>query len=463
MNGATPGGTVPGMTNDMSGMGMEHALDTLYVPPLVDDRVFSRFARAVRDHAASLFEADEAEAKLRELRDTLQNLRNVASMCRLAARGDPRAFCRAHDELNCIAIDFPGPPLDPGDPGMPVAAPDTRAQLAAALDLFAGAAFVSKGDAGQLARYVTGVVRAIEMAAAFPLAFADEAACYVGEGDGAMAPSLARLAIANATQRLLANDTDCTPSAPAQFRARLETLAQRWIKANPVTALFDALTGTALDASLVRLRPNAARAGQVVALTPGTQLLDADSLVAMCCPHVPARIVRSGRGEATLSMEVPDRARSGPVAIVQRGGADQFAQVKLLLQRYQADFEAEWMLGVFSFIPLPEWCYPVAFTDSAWLEVAQTPRAATAAVFDEAGRRAESRAVRVGEPVTVTYAVDPAGSDAEVAVSVTATNGTITPLAKARTYLYRPTSRGTGEIRFAWGSLSVVARVTAGG
>src|SRR5581483_4700136 len=97
--GTGNGTTGPGIPGDMSGMNMEHALDTLYVPPLVDDRVFSRFRRAVQAHAGSLQRLDEANAKLRDLRDTLQNLCDVASVCRLAARGEPRAFCRAHDEL----------------------------------------------------------------------------------------------------------------------------------------------------------------------------------------------------------------------------------------------------------------------------------------------------------------------------------------------------------------------------
>src|SRR5581483_3645339 len=359
--GTGNGTTGPGIPGDMSGMNMEHALDTLYVPPLVDDRVFSRFRRAVQAHAGSLQRLDEANAKLRDLRDTLQNLCDVASVCRLAARGEPRAFCRAHDELECIAIDFPDNPLGPAESGMGVAAPNDNWQLAAALDLFAGAAFVSKGDTAQLTRYVTAIVRAIEMAVAFPLAFADESACFLGESAGAMPPALARRAIANATRRLLSNDTDCTPAAPARFTARLETLARRWIKANPVTALFDALTGPTLDETAITLRPSSGSAGGVLTLSLGMQSVDPASLVAMFTPHVPANIVRTQKGTGELYVVIPAGAHSGHVAVVQRRGADQFTQVNALVQNYEADFEAEWMLGVFSFIPLQEWCYPIAF------------------------------------------------------------------------------------------------------
>jgi hypothetical protein len=148
--------------------------------------------------------------------------------------------------------------------------------------------------------------------------------------------------------------------------------------------------------------------------------------------------------------------------VVQRRGADQFAAVTTLVESYQKDFEAEWMLGVFSFIPLQEWCYPIAFTDSPWVHVTQVPVSANVAVFDAAGRRAESRAVKVNEEVTVSYSVYPPGSEANAPLAISATNGTITALSKARAYRYRPSNRGTGEIRLTWGGLSVTANVTAG-
>jgi hypothetical protein len=301
------------------------------------------------------------------------------------------------------------------------------------------------------------------MAAAFPLSFAAEAACSLGEGDGEMPPPAARLAIANATQRLLSDDADCTPAAPARFSARLETLARRWIKANPVTALFDALTDPTLDETAISVQPSATRAGGVLTLSLETAAVaDPSSLVAMFTPHVPAEIVRTRKEASELSIVAPAGAQSGHVAVVRRRGADQFAQVNALMERYQADFEAEWMLGVFSFVPLQEWCYPIAFTRSPWIQITQLPVRATVQVFDAAGRRTEARPVKVNEAVTVTYSVYPPGSDANAPLAISATNGTIRALSKPCTYLYRPANRGTGQIRLAWGGLTVTANVTVG-
>jgi hypothetical protein len=455
------GGRVTIPLHDMGGL--EHALDTLFVPPLLDDRVLLRFCRAVETYAATQGGADAATVKLGEMRAALQSLVDLGSLCRLAARGDSRSFARMQDELECLAVDFPDPPLEMVEHDMGPCDPDPRTQLAAAVDLFAAAAFVSKGDPARLSRYVTAIVRAIENAVAFPLAFADEAAAYVGEGDGTLAPPLATVAVANAALRLLRNDTDCTPAAPVAFCARLEGLAARWIEANPVSGLFELLTGPSLKAPPFSLSPGAAQVGETVTikLERGYGVRD-DSLVVMCCPHLPARILNRREKTVELDIEVPEGARSGPVALVEHPSPQGVEQLVCLIQQYQADYPVEWALSGLGFIPLDEWCYPVAFTDAPRLEVVQVPRAATVAVFDTLGRRAEGRMFKVGDTATITFRVHPVGSEANAPLEVHATKGTVTVTAKPHTLLYRPTQPGTGEIRLSWGSYCTLVRVVAG-
>jgi hypothetical protein len=148
---------------------MEHAVDTITVAPLLDERVLSTFCQAVQTYADGQGTGEKAATKLRKIKDHLGNLLNVASLCRFAVLGDQRSVTRVRDELQCIVVDFPETLLPPAQ-NTSIHDPDPRAQLAAAVDLFAGAAFVSAGNPDQLKRFVVGIVRGIEDAVAFPLA-----------------------------------------------------------------------------------------------------------------------------------------------------------------------------------------------------------------------------------------------------------------------------------------------------
>jgi hypothetical protein len=237
---------MPSMSDPMPQM--EHPEDTVGAPPLVNDRLLIRFQHAVQGYADSAGFHDAAAAKLVRLQAKLTNLRNLAALCRLAIIGHPHSFARVVDEMHCLAVDFPSDPLDSecDDEELHEDETDDRVQLAAAVDLFAGAAFVSKNNLAQRDRFIIGIVRAIEEAIAFPVTFAAEAKAYVGEGAGELSPSHTSIVIANATQRLIEADYKCVPLAPHDIRCRLECLARKWMRANPVNAFFDAISGPRL-------------------------------------------------------------------------------------------------------------------------------------------------------------------------------------------------------------------------
>src|SRR5271166_3690641 len=188
---------MPTMPAAAAGMAMEHAEDNLAVPPLVDDHVLLDFARAVQQCAGALGSGEEAAAALRRMTAKLDNLRGLASLTRLALLGHPHAFARVVDELYCLSVDFPDDPLAPcSHDGCCPDDPDDRVQLAAAIDLFVGASFVSKDDSDQRDRFIVGLERAIEDAIAFPVVHSHEAAAYLGE-DPTIAPVQASIVVAN--------------------------------------------------------------------------------------------------------------------------------------------------------------------------------------------------------------------------------------------------------------------------
>jgi hypothetical protein len=177
--------------------------------------------------AGALGSGDEAASALRRLTAKLDNLRGLASLTRLALIGHPHAFARVVDELYCLSVDFPDDPLGPcAHHGCCPDDLDDRVQLAAAIDLFVGASFVSKDDPDQRDRFIVGLVRAIEDAIAFPIVYSHEVAAYLGT-DPTMAPVHAAIVVGNATGRLIEGDQKCVPRVPASIRCKLECLARR--------------------------------------------------------------------------------------------------------------------------------------------------------------------------------------------------------------------------------------------
>src|SRR6516162_7207919 len=98
-------------TTDMMGGGMEHPMNTLAVPPLIDPRLLYQFCTAVQQYSVTAGRQSEADAKVAELKARLDNLTQLAQLCRLAVLGHPNSFGRVLDELLCIAVDFPADPL----------------------------------------------------------------------------------------------------------------------------------------------------------------------------------------------------------------------------------------------------------------------------------------------------------------------------------------------------------------
>jgi hypothetical protein len=265
-------------------------------------------------------------------------------------------------------------------------------------------------------------------------------------------PQHAAMAIANATLRLLEDDDSCTPQAPAGFRRRLESLAERWIRANPVTALMDAMTDAKLQGAITGISPAVARVGDTVTLELNAAGSESrDNLIAMFCPHQPAKIISSL--ERSIQLEVPDRAQSGPVAVVRRPPQQTLDDISSLQQSFQNDYPIEWMLSAFTLMPLYMWAYPVAFSQSARIDVLQVPHSATVEVFDSSGRRAEGKTFRIYEEVVIRYRVSPPGSEANAALVVKATGGKVIEPTEPGIIRYRPTEQGSGSIQLNWGSL----------
>lgn len=350
---------------------MEHPDTTVSALPLVDSRVVLYFCNAVQAYAAATGAAEDVAPRVRTLRARLDNLRDLASLCRLAIVGDPYSFARVIDELACLVADFPADPLETlaGSSEVHEDEPDDRVLLGAVIDLFAGATFVSKGRPEQRDRFIVAIVRAIEAAMAFPVTFWLEAATYVGDGDGSVQPLHARLVIANATQRLTDGDAACRPRLPMSIRRRLYCIARAWMRENPVDAFFAAVSGPQVRDIVhwedpARERPDDARVGDPVTLLverpAGDDGCCSDPLggcVVMFSPHAPASVIRTVRGG--LEVRVPEGSRTGPIAVLVSD--PDFAPVKALIARFTACFPAEWSQSVFASVRMDVWAFPTAF------------------------------------------------------------------------------------------------------
>lgn len=390
---------------------MEHAENNMAVPPLVDPRVLATFCQAVTAYGASMGAQQEAGVKVRALQATLADLRNLATMCRFAVVGHPHSFARIVDELECLSVDFPSDTL-PREKTAEFCEDevDTRVDFTAAIDLFAGASFVSKDEPARRDRYVVALVRAIEAAIAFPVTFSLEAATYIGQGTGEIAPLHASIVIANATRRLFLGDYLCVPRAPRDLRGRLERLARHWMRANPVTTFFEVVAGPRVRHIVhwenpVRPRPDDAQVGDPVTLllerrdgVPSMQpppppdapngassdmaIMSAPAddgadpcdhglgnLAVMFCPHQPAPVIRIV--EDGLQVQVPAGACTGPIAVVNK--SPDFATVGSVIDQYFARYPIEMASSVFGAVRMDQWTYPFAFSRPI-LEIARSVR-----------------------------------------------------------------------------------------
>jgi hypothetical protein len=375
------------MTGTMPPMLMEHAENNLAVPPLVDLRVLLQFCQAVQSYGDSVGSHDEVAARLRTLNATLADLRNLATLCRFAVLGHPHAFQRLADEMHCLSVDFDGP-LDDTEGEFAEDEPDTRTDMTAAIDLFAGASFISKGDCERRDRLVVALVHAIEAAIAFPVTFSAEAAAYIGQGTGDISPLFASIVIANATRRLLESDSQCIPLAPRDTRARLECMARRWMRSNPVTSFFDTISGPRIARVVhwedpARTRPDDARYGDPVTLLlrrddaeerrDGMEMSSScagmEGLAVMFCPHQPAPVLRVV--EDGLEVRVPEFASTGPIAVLKQN-AD-FTKVGQVIDAWFSWYPTEMQASIFESVRMDMWAYPYAFGRPI-LEIAKTFR-----------------------------------------------------------------------------------------
>jgi hypothetical protein len=468
----------PNATGGMGGM--EEATDTIGVPALVDGRTLMQFCQAIQQYADATGFHDEAQEKILELRAKLVKLGALAQMCRFAVLGLPKMCERVRDELECVAVDFPTDPLlcDAMECGCSheLTADEYRgpAQFAAAFDLLAGAAFVSKGDNKQRDRFIVGVVRAIEDAICFPVAYATEVAEYLDGTSAKFASAPVEAVIATATSRFLEGDFACDPRLPTQVRARLEQLACKWMRTNPVTELFCALTGPKWSGKLQSIQPSAANIGDEVTLrlcvSCADPVGDENSLVSragpnglkvLFCPRQPAKIVRFSGNQVIVT--VPAGSRSGPIALVRDFGSIWLDDIIYLLDRYACEYPVEWSYSVFTLIPMWQWAYPAAF-GGPHIKVAVVPQKATVSAFSTYGLLGATDTVQVGDIVAIYYQVDPPGSDQHVPVQVSASSGSLSNLGIPGAIGFTPSNPGDASIKLSWGSLTseVVVHVARG-
>lgn len=451
---------------------MEMVEDTIFVPPLVDEVVLGQFCQAVQAYADSQSLHDTAAQKLAELRFRLSNLRNMASLARLALVGHPLSFARLEDEIHCLVVDFPCDKLEPEDvrEGHCEDTHDQQVFLSAAVDLFAGATFLWKDDTERRDRAIVAVVRAIEDAIAFPVTYAAEAATFLGLGNIVLSPTHAAIVIGNATQRLIQSDMACTPRAPADVRRRLEGLACKWMQGNPVTAFFEAIRGPKIH-RIVRWQANLReesielRVGDPIALLVHG-LRDDDDTACACGirlqdygllftprQRVPDPIVVDNG----FQVRIPDRSRSGPVIAIPKL-PDVTLFVKLLT-KYQQEYPDEINSSVFAAAAIDTWAFPIAYRHPC-VTIASLATSATAMAFTASGPLVAGQTVSVGETVSIQYQIEPPVADGGVPPVINAPGGSVTQTARPDILLFRPSAAGNTIVELAWGSTTVAVPIS---
>jgi len=460
---------------------MEHPKDVIFAPPFLDERILVHCCSAVRAYSRSqgLTSATVSSA-LAGVTGRLTYLADLASSCRFAILGWRGALPRVLEQMRCIGREYPPESSEESfesrtEVGMDE--PDHRVMLAAAIDLFAGAAFVSKDDPEQLRHFVRSLSRAIEDAIAWPLSFASDSAAYVGDSRAKAVPIDATIGVAASVQRLLDGSCHCRIPAPVRIRERVQALAHAWLRANPVSEFFEALSGPKMHECLTGISPRKAKVGDVITLVVPRHCLDfsekreeptktlagaavptklaeavPNNVVVMFCPHQPATI--QGYSEGGLRVVVPPLAQSGPIALCRRPPIEELNEITCITQRFQSSYPAEWLLSTMTMIPLHHWSYPQAFQTSPWIEIYQAPINATVAVFDSSGHRAEQKLLIPGDEITVRYHLNPKGRDVKTPLRIETSGGNIGQTGQRNEFVFRPTVRGPGFVKLIWGSYS---------
>lgn len=441
---------------------MEEVADTTYVPPLVDETALAQFCQAIQTYADSQSLHDAAAEKLALLQLQLSNLRNMASLAVLALVGHPLSFARLEDELLCLVDNFPCEKLEPDAEAEKCCEGSSNqlVLLAAAVDLFAGAAFLWKDDLPRRDRAILAIVRAIENAIAFPATFAPEAAVFLGVGNVDLSPTHAALVIANATERLLDCTRPCTPRGPRDVRRRLVGLALAWMEANPVTAFFEAIAGPKIHC-IVRWQADTGEPPADTREIPGPVRIG-DTLTVLVCeerdlerygvmftprqPAPDALVVRAG-----FQVRVPQQSRTGPVIVVPK--KPDFDCVSQLLTRYQQLYPDEINSSVFVLARIDTWAFPIAYRHPC-VTISAQPTSATSTVFTTTGPLADGQAIAVGQTVSIQYQI-PTGADANTPPTITAQGGSITRTGRPDVLLFCPSAPGAASLDLTWGSTTV--------
>jgi hypothetical protein len=446
---------------------MEEVQDTTFVPPLVDDTVLAQFCQAVQTYADGVGLHDQAVASLIALRARLTNLRNLASLCRLAVVGYPLSFARVIDQMSCLDGVLPCETQECCRENNWCIDPDNSQELTAVVDLLVGAAFVSKDDPAQRDRFIAGIVRAVEDAVAFPVTFALEAAAFLSPGKSEVLPAYAAIVIGNATLRLIDGNRACIPCPPECIRIPVERLARKWMQANPVTAFLEAVSGPKVHQILRWLEPSGDRpvgadVGDPLTILTGpeapTGRLCADfpcTLGVMFSPHQPAEILRAF--ENGFQVRVPKGTQTGPVAVVRT--KPDFARVDGLLTEYSREYPVAFANSIFTFARIDTWAFPFAFRCPV-LVVAQRPATATANAYTTAGPLAQGQGVAVNEKIAIHYSVQPPGSDQGAPPTIHAPGGVVTPGPRPGILFYTPLRMGQTTVDLSWGNLSVTIPVS---
>lgn len=437
-------------------MEMEKVSDTTYVPPLVDETALAQFCQAIQTYADGQGLHDAAAAALSRLQVRLAGLRDTASLARLMLAGHPLSLMRFEDELRCLADAFPCEKLEPCAEVEECCedSPEPVVLLAAAVDLFSGAAFVWKHDPPRRDRAILAIVRAIEEAVAFPAAFAAEAALLLGASDSGLSPMYAALVIANATERLLAGAASCAPLLPSDIRCRLESLALAWIEANPVTAMFEAIDGPKIHRIVrwetdEREATNPIRIGDTLAVLVD-QPCELDNYRVVFTPRQPATdgtVIDRG-----LQVRVPQQARTGPVIVVPK--TPNFDSVIQLLTRYQQQYPDEINASIFALARIDFWAFALAYRHPC-VTIASLPANVTATAFTTAGPLADGQTIAVGQIVSIQYRVEPAGAGSAATPVITAQGGIVTPTGRPDVVLFSPTVSGSASVQLAWPNTTV--------
>jgi peptidoglycan hydrolase-like protein with peptidoglycan-binding domain len=470
---ASPAAAMPATAAGADSMTlMEKVADTIFVPPLVDETVLARFCKAVQTYADSQSLNDAAAEKLAELQFRLSNLRNMASLARLAVVGHPLSFARLEDELHCLAVDFPCDELKPDDEreGLCPDTPDQQVFLSAAVDLFAGATFLWKDDVARRDRAIAAIVRAIEDAIAFPVTYAAEAATFLGLGTIALSPTHAAIVIGNATQRLIQRDRACTPRAPADIRRRLEGLACTWMQGNPVTAFFEAIRGPKIRRIVrwqtdLREEVSALRVGDPVVVVLHSPRDEDDKAGACQFALRDYGVMFTPRQPATdaivvddcFEVKVPAGSRTGPVIVVPK--VPDFTGVIQLLTNYQQRYPDEINASVFALARIDTWAFPIACRHPCVM-IAPVPASATATAFTASGPLAAGQTVSVGETVSIQYQIEPPGAEGGESPMINAPGGSVTRTARPDVLLFHPSAPGNTTVELTWGSTTVVVPIS---